>query len=130
MSIEKDLGPIYQSMIQTSYVPIMRKTIIKLLMQDIGRMQEGLKIDDHNFLNVLHSQSGKVALLKCLDLICERRSSIIQEILYQFGIDTSPEMASFYHEHFDTHFCKQINLIKRIVYDGLYHKLERYLGES
>ncbi len=131
MSIDKDLGNIYRGMVKTTYVPVIRRTIILLLMQDINRMQVGMKLNDEQFLELLHGPSAKKALRLCLDEILKRREAIIQEILLQYGIATSGAMTDFYHEEFHRHFYKQIDLVWRLVYLGQFAKLDRYIsGES
>lgn len=126
--IDKDLGNIYRGMIKSSYVPVIRKTIILLLMQDINRMQVGMKLDDQAFLELLHGPGAKKALRTCLDNIQNRRESIIQEILLQYGINTSGALTDFYHEEFHRHFIKQIELVWRLVYLGHFATLDRYIS--
>lgn len=129
--IDKDLSNIYRGMIKTTYVPVIRKTIILLLMQDINRMQIGMKLDDQAFLELLHGPSAKKVLRVCLDGIASRREAVIQEILLQYGIATSGAMTDFYHEEFNRHFIKQIDLVWRLIYLGHFATLDRYIsGES
>lgn len=126
--IDKDLSNIYRGMIKTTYVPVIRRTIILLLMQDINRMQIGMKLNDEQFLELLHGPSAKKALRICLDSIGKRREQIIQELLLQYGIATSGAMTDFYHEEFHRHFLKQIELVWRLVYWGHYATLDRYIS--
>lgn len=129
--IDKDLQNIYRGMVKTTYVPVIRRAIILLLMQDINRMQIGMKLSDEAFLELLHGPSAKKALRTCLDELLKNREVIIQEILQQYGINTNAAMNDFYHEEFNRHFYKQIDLVWRLVYLGHYATLDRYIaGES
>lgn len=124
--IDKDLGNIYNGMIKATYVPVIRRAIVILLIHDMDRMQAGLKVGDEQFFDMLQGPSAKKVLYQCLDAIYRRRGDIIQEILLQYGIDTHPSMTSFYHEHFGAHFGKIIEDIKRWIHSGRYAMLDYY----
>lgn len=122
--IEKDLQPVYQAMIKTTYVPIMRRSIVILLIHDLDRLQSALNLNDADYFNFLQTSTAKNKLFSLLDDIAKRRGDIVQEILLQYGIHTNLEMASFYHEHFDKAFLEEVTAIKRIVWSGRYAQLD------
>lgn len=123
--IDKDLKPLYRAMVKTTYVPVMRKAIVLLLIADMDRMQAGLRVGDLEFFEVLRTDSAKKALCICLDAIAKKRNDIIQEILLQYGINTSNSMTDFYYEHMNEFFLKIIKFIKHLVGRGRYDMLDR-----
>lgn len=127
--IDKDLAPVYGAMVQTSYVPVIRKTIILLLMQDINRMQVGMKLNDVQFLEMLHTDNAKKALRICLDSLVARRETIIHEILMQYSINTKT-MTDFYHREFDKHFLREIEHVWGLVYQGQYAALDHIVADG
>lgn len=128
MTIDKDLAPVYKAMVKTSYAPVIRRVIILHLMQDINRMQMGMKMDDTQFIEILHSYSGKQALKLCLNEIFAKRGNTIQELLLQYGINTDGGLTDFYHEEFDRHFREQIAYVMKLVFEGDFALMDSYIA--
>lgn len=122
--IEKDLQPIYNAMVKTTYGPVILRTVVILLIHDMDRMQAGLKINDREFRNMLALSCTKQALHTCLDKIYEKREGIIEQLLIQYGINTSNEMNGFYHASFQSHVLRAVNIVKTLVKQGRYAKLD------
>lgn len=123
--IQKELQPIYSAMVKTTYVPIIRRVIAILLIHDMDRMQAQTHTTDEQFFDLISSYDGKKSLLMCLNSIEKRRSDIIQEILVQYNINSAKTMQDFYHEHFEHHFKKQIDFIKKLVASGRFNILDK-----
>lgn len=115
MSIDKDLQAIYASMVKTTYMPIIRRTIVILLIHDMDRMQALTNTTDMQFMELIRSPDGKKSLFVCLDSICKKRADVIDEILKQYGLHSGAGMVDFYHEQFDKHFIEQAAYVKRLI---------------
>ncbi len=113
--IEKDLQPVYKAMIKTTYVPVIRRTIVILLIHDMDRMQATLGVDDFIFVEIIRQHDAKKALIMCLDSIAQKRADIIEEILLQYAINTNGAMNDFYHEHMNKFFLEEVSYVKHLV---------------
>lgn len=122
--IDKDLQPIYKAMIKTTYVPVIRRTIVILLIHDLDRMQALANVDDFTFIEIIRTASAKKALYMCLDSIAKKRMDIIEKILLQYAINTSGAMNDFYHHWMDYFFLVEIDYVKRLVHLNRFEKLD------
>lgn len=122
--IEKDLQPVYKAMIKTTYVPVIRRAIVILLIHDMDRMQAAANVDDFTFVEIIRTSTAKKAIYMCLDSIAKKRMDIIQEILLQYGINTNGGMNDFYHEHMNKFFLEEIDYVKRLVHQNRFDRLD------
>ena len=127
--MEKEQVAIVSAMIEMTYRPVIRRAIVNLVLLDINRILESVKLTnkfarDKEMMEVLSSDDCKVALIKAIRINhAGRAADVSDEIINQYNLILIKEEVDLYHRLMESAYLQEIEDVVNKIGAGDYNWL-------
>ena len=134
--MEKEQKIIIDLMINSTYAPVIKKSVASLVLLDISKMLSAHKIENKFVYEKVVAETlmdhlfAKKLIFMLDNIHSAQRGDIIDEILKQYGLSLNKSETDYYHQVMEGVFFDAVDEIKKLIGSGNYNAIYQIVREQ